>query len=156
MVWTVLNFGKYQGKSLPQILFTDPDWFFWAMGEGVFAKKSASLKMEAEAIWEKAQRIRIPPSQPAGSEVEYVIHSGVNKLSSVEVVPPGRPPHLGSSPTIRRDEFDLSVARGIAKYDKFGGKVLVKAIKHYWFGSESARLTRQRCEAFFADPDHFA
>ena len=28
--WTVIDFGKFEGKgmTLPQIVFTDPDWFF--------------------------------------------------------------------------------------------------------------------------------
>ena len=31
MIWTTLNFSRHVGKTLPQILFSDPDWFFWAM-----------------------------------------------------------------------------------------------------------------------------
>jgi len=30
MTWTELPFGKYVGMTLPQVLFTDPGWFFWA------------------------------------------------------------------------------------------------------------------------------
>ena len=42
--------------------------------------------------------------------------------------------------------FDLSVPRKIAPYDKMGGKIVVRALKHYVFGSENARLTRERRE----------
>jgi len=30
MAWSTLPFGKHKGKTLPQIVFADPDWFFWA------------------------------------------------------------------------------------------------------------------------------
>ena len=46
MAWTELNFGKHAGKSLPQILFADPDWFFWAVDNNVFANRPA-LSQEA-------------------------------------------------------------------------------------------------------------
>jgi hypothetical protein len=31
MEWEIIDFGKFKGKNktLPQILFNDPDWFFW-------------------------------------------------------------------------------------------------------------------------------
>jgi len=44
MAWSILPFGKHKGKTLPQIVFTDPDWFFWAMEENVF---KGPLKREA-------------------------------------------------------------------------------------------------------------
>jgi hypothetical protein len=30
-MWSKLYFGKHVGKSLPQILFYDPDYFFWGI-----------------------------------------------------------------------------------------------------------------------------
>jgi hypothetical protein len=36
MAWSTLNFGKHAGKTLPQIVFADPDWFFWAIETNVF------------------------------------------------------------------------------------------------------------------------
>ncbi len=49
MPWSVVDFGKHQGKTLPQIVFIDPDWFFWAIEESVFSTKG-SLRDEAAAI----------------------------------------------------------------------------------------------------------
>ena len=153
MAWTVVQFGKYNGKTLPQIILTDPDWFFWAVENDAF--KSAALKAEASDIRRKATRIKIPASQPANSKVEYVIHPGVGKLGDVKVVPASQSAHQGSSPTHRADHFDLSVPRRIAPYDKTGGKFVIGAIKHYVFGKKNARLTRQRCEQFFDDLSNF-
>jgi hypothetical protein len=49
------------------------------------------------------------------------------------------------------DHFDLSFPRKIADYDKMGGKIIVRALKHFVFGRASARWTRERCERFFED-----
>lgn len=57
-MWTRLPFGKYIGETLPQVLLTDPDWFYWA------AVKSAifwgPLESEATDLAAKAARIKIP------------------------------------------------------------------------------------------------
>ena len=31
MKWTTLTFGKHDGKTLPEIIIKDADWFFWAI-----------------------------------------------------------------------------------------------------------------------------
>ncbi len=73
MAWTPLNFGKYKGKSLPQVLFADPDWFFWAVENAVFENRPG-LKTEADDLNRKARNIRIPGSDGVRRLVEYVIH----------------------------------------------------------------------------------
>lgn len=40
MPWSVVNFGpKFKGKTLPQIIFDDPDWFFWGIEKDIFSNK---------------------------------------------------------------------------------------------------------------------
>ena len=36
MSWIKLEFGKHRGLTLPQIMFCDADYFFWAYATGVF------------------------------------------------------------------------------------------------------------------------
>jgi hypothetical protein len=33
MFWTVVPFGKYESRTLPEIVMLDPDWFFWDAAE---------------------------------------------------------------------------------------------------------------------------
>lgn len=152
MIWTDLSFGKYVGKSLPQLVLVDPDWFFWAMDNDVF---KGSLKVQAAELSKRATRIKIPDTETPGSAVEYIIHPGVGKLGDVRVVPKGRPAHEGASPTRRKPYFDLSMARQISPYDKTGGKLIVRAVKKHVFGSEAAKITRERAEKFFSDAKYF-
>ena len=81
MFWTTLNFGKYAGKTLPQILFCDPDWFFWAMDQQIFHSRTA-LGQEAQDLDYKARHIRIPA------------HDGTPLVAQYTFTPEGKFSHL--------------------------------------------------------------
>lgn len=68
MKWTTLNFGKHSGLSLPQIILSDADWFFWALNKGVFWGR---LAIEAEELAARARAIKIPKPDPENWLVEY-------------------------------------------------------------------------------------
>jgi len=66
MMWTVLSFGKYAGKTLPQILLLDPDWFFWML-----PKFYGQLAEEAQDLARKATAVKIPGPNRKHRLVEY-------------------------------------------------------------------------------------
>ena len=74
-MWTPLKFGKHRGLTLPQVLFTDPDYFFWAYNEGVFRGKQVEL--EANDIYRKSISIKIPQNGATRMVVEYTVSGGV-------------------------------------------------------------------------------
>jgi hypothetical protein len=152
MPWSTVNFGKHSGKTLPQIVFGDPDWFFWAIEENVF---KGPLSREARLINERARAILIPNGNAGDFLAEYFVHPPTGKFAHMEIVPASRPQHEGPSPTFRKDVIDLSVPRQIAPYDKLGCKTLISSVKDVLFGSKSARMTPERCAAFFDDPTNF-
>lgn len=152
MAWSILRFGKHKGKTLPQIVFADPDWFFWAIEKDVF---KGPLEGEAERINARARAVRIPNNTAGNLEVEYFVHRPSGKFGGMEIVPASQPLHEGSSPAFRGDVIDLSVPRKIAPYDKLGSRNLLSSAKRLLFGSTSARMTQERCEEFFDDPENF-
>jgi hypothetical protein len=154
MAWSSLRFGKYKGKTLPQVLFSDPDWFFWAVDDGILRGKG-DIEAEADELAVKAKRIRIPCKPGEDLEAEYFVHRPTGRFGGVQVVPASRPLHEGSSPAWRRKTFDLSMPRQISQYDKTGCKLLLTTVKYHLFGKD-ARLTQKRCEDFFSDPANFA
>jgi hypothetical protein len=156
MTWSTLTFGKHQGKTLPQVLFSDPDWFFWAVEEGVFEKRAGSIKAEAQDLDRKARAIKIPENDAGKLIVEYLVHVPTKKFSHFEIVASDRPLHEGASPAFRSELIDMSVPRRIAAYDKLGCKNLLKSLKHVVFGNKSARVTKARAEKFFDDSSNFA
>jgi hypothetical protein len=59
MTWSILRFGKHAGKTLPQVLLLDTDWFFW-----MAPKLYGRLGEEAKDLDRKARGIKIPgPNQ---------------------------------------------------------------------------------------------
>ena len=66
MLWARVPFGKYTGKTLPEILVRDPDWFFW-----VLPKLYGKLASEAQDLARKARAIKILKSDQGKWEVEY-------------------------------------------------------------------------------------
>lgn len=158
MPWTPVELGKFRGKgkTLPQILFKDPDWFFWAWENGCFANPAAVFE-EASRIQAKARTIRIPPQRgsTAPSAVEYRFDSRTGDFVNLQIVPASRSASVGTTPTYRTDCFDLSIPRQQRNYDKGGYKGFLSSLKFALFGDASARMTRERCEAFFDNPDNF-
>jgi hypothetical protein len=152
MSWTKLDSGKHAGKTLPQLLFADPDYFFWGVEVGAF---KGALTAEAAELRHRATHVKIHQSGAEQLVAEYVIHPGVKKFTDLNFVPKSRPAHEGGSQTFRMDHIDLSVPRRISHYDKKGGKMLISVVKQHYFGSASARMTRERCEQFFDEKKNF-
>jgi hypothetical protein len=154
MAWSCLSFGKHKGKSLPQVLFTDPDWFFWAYEEPAF-NKSITLRTEAANIYKKASSIRIPQSGSEPLVVEYQFQPGDCTSIGFVLVEESRPSHQGSTRTFRSDHIDMRYPRLQKGYDKLGYAIFLRCIKRELFGNESARMTKERCEKFFSGDSNF-
>lgn len=154
MSWTNINFGKYKGKTLPQIIFADPDWFFWACEKDVFRDRP-SLAHEAQDIYRKARRIRIPQSGGETLVAEYYLDPSNKLLADVRIVSESRREHTGSSPTQRLSVIDLAFTRQQKEHDKQGGKILISRLKQIVFGNQRYRLTKEKCEEFFSDNSNF-
>ena len=158
MPWIPLNFGKHIDKTLPQVAWSDPDWFFWAHEEGAFHRFPA-LQRQADEVYRRAVSIRIPQTGTEELVAEYAacLSSGgpLGKYAGVHVVPVSQPAHNGYTRTFRLPVFNLAVPRIIHPYDKSGGKQMVKTLKFYLFGSSACRLTKRVCEEFFEDDANF-
>ncbi|BCM87710.1 hypothetical protein [Methylobacterium indicum] len=150
-MWSVVNFGKWKekGKTLPQIIVSDPDWFFWAMETDSFL---GSLKAEAAMLARRAQSIRLPA--PYGSDhcIQYMITTD-RKIADFNIIPSNRPAHLGSSSEIRRAYLSLRMPREINEYDKLGGRQIIRIFKYHWFNNKN--LTKKAVETFFDTASHF-
>lgn len=154
MAWTEVNFGKYKGKrkTLPQIIFEDPDWFFFNYEKKLFR---GNLAGEAEEIHQKACSIRVPQKGTEPVEVEYIINPQTHKFSHFNLVPISKPEHVGSSQTIRLSIIDLKIPWSIASYDKQGNERLISKVKFYLFGSPKYKMTQKRCAEFFDNDENF-
>ena len=147
MHWTTLKFGTHAGKSLPQIIISDPDWFFWAVARGVF---TGTLAAEAEDLVKMATAIKIPKPHSKRWRVEYR-YEDTGSFLGFEFVRANS--HCGHHST-RLPHLDLSCVRRGKAYDKKGCRNLLRDFRRRYFG-KSASATKRRCEEFFSNPKNF-
>jgi hypothetical protein len=153
MRWTPLHFGKHKGKTLPQIMFSDPDYFFWAYDAGVFQE---NLLSEARYIYARAISIRVPLLKGREMLVEYVIHKPTGSFGNLYFIPKDNFETYFPEPLYYAEIIDLSFPYRLKKYDKGGYKRLMRLVKILYFGEQRTRLTKARCEQFFADNSNFS
>jgi len=154
MAWSTVTFGRNKGKTLPQIIFADPDWFFWAVEENIFENKGP-LRNEASNLDRRARAIRIPNNPHHRLLAEYVFYPPYGTFSELHIVRADTPLHEGASPTTRMRVIDLSVPRSVKGYDKLGYELIIRDVKRILFGDATFRMTRQRCEQFFDNVGNF-
>lgn len=147
MNWTIMMNGKHKGLTLPQIIFKDADWFFWAYENKVF---KGNVALEAANLNRKARLIKVPDRYGENVGVEYIIHNrkvfGTMNLTSYV---PGQQRENVS------EVMDFYVPRIYKEYDKTGYKNFVFALKCIIFGNPSKRMNKAACEEFFNDDENF-
>jgi hypothetical protein len=151
MSWSVVPFGRYTGKTLPEIVVLDLDWFFW-----VLPKLYGRLGAEARDLARKARAIKIPKEHRRKCEVEYryEFDSGSElgrRFCGFAFV---KAEALQSTWTTRLPYLDLALPLGRKRYDKRAGRILIRDFRLNYFGKHK-RLTKQRCEEFFSNNDNF-
>jgi hypothetical protein len=146
-IWSLLDFGKHKGRSLPEVLLRDPDYFFWAWESHAF-KRNFGLALEASELVYKARHINIPKADPDNWRIKY-LRDISGKHCGFQIVPASHPRGSEGLGT----HLDLSIVHRSRSYDKMGNRLLLKSFKQYFLGD--GRLTKRWCEKFFADPDNF-
>jgi hypothetical protein len=61
ITWTPLPFGKHKGKTLPQVICSDPSWFLWAVDKDIFY---SPLAFEADTLHRRLQGVIAPKKHP--------------------------------------------------------------------------------------------
>jgi len=145
MGWTVVPFGKYEGKTLPEIIVRDLDWFFW-----MAPKFYGRLAKEAQDLKRKVRAIKIPNRRRKKLEVEYryEMDGAFCGFAFVDATS-----WRYSRWSIRLPYLDLSRALR-RKYDKRAGRIVISDFRNHYFGRHK-RLTKERCEEFFSNDRNF-
>jgi hypothetical protein len=148
MNWTPLNFGKHEGKTLPQVMFEDADWFFNGYKGGYF---NNGYRYQAHAIYSRSRSIRVP--QVAGKRMlaEYMIHKPNGKFGTFRLIEDGPGlQHLYTMPVI-----DFYIPKSLANYDKLGYENFIFALKGILLNDHSRYMSKKACEEFFNDDGNF-
>lgn len=132
------------------MLFSDPDYFYWAYEGAVLNGRIPQT--EIQDAYEKSRNVKIPQKNRLA---EYVFDGFSGVFTDLDLVPPDRPDHVGTSKTQRLDRIDMALIRYAKSYDKLGYKLLIPTMKDILFSNKSARISKVKAEAFFDNPDNF-
>jgi hypothetical protein len=154
MNWSNVTFGKHKGSTIPQLVFSDPDWFFWACESGAFTGKG-SLLQEAKYVYPRACAIQIPEKDGEKRLVEYTTDWPTGKFGTMSTLPESQADGLGAGSIWTGKVIDMRVPRNIAKHDKTGYKNFIFSLKAILFGDPGYKMTKRRCEEFFEDDRNF-
>jgi hypothetical protein len=150
MKWTTLGFGKHIGSTLPQVLTSDPDWFFWVIRKEILQGRHAA---EAADLMAKATTIKPPFKKTKDWAVEYHFERD-GRFHGFEFVEATSRPEYTPFVTFRQPYLDLSCLARRKGYDKGGYRRLIDRFRRVYFG-ENSRISKRRCERFFSDPRNF-
>ena len=153
MEWSTFTFGKHIGKTLPQVVLEDPDWFFIAYERGEFVRRMELLP-QANRIFDKATSIKVPSAGEEKMVAEYSIDPFTGKFLAIEIVAQSEPFDPESIWSFRKKVIDLTAARHILFSDTTGGERIALQVRDLLFGKD-IELTRELCERFFNDEANF-
>ena len=169
MAWTEMTFGKYNGLTLPEVMFKDPDWFFWVCEQGCTGPAEA-IKDEFEEIYRKSRNVKIPGGRNGTHEVRYYLDPIIEgapientmctgSFVTLDICKKGEINYSEDEGDkyVPRDVIDFMVPRELMKEDTDGYKIFIRKIKNIFFGAllRPVSMTREKCEEFFDNNDNF-
>jgi hypothetical protein len=154
-MWNILNFGRYSNKTLPQVVLSDPDYFFRANDTFVFYKQGF---LEASDLAGKARHIKIPKPETEDWGVKYDFEPDTRKFCGFKLVHGFAPVEVLGMPGCMwkpAKHLDLSIVYRPNRRDKAANDCLLRDFKLHYFGNANAKLSRGQCEEFFEDTTKF-
>jgi hypothetical protein len=146
MRWRTVNFGRHIGKTLPQIVLSDPNWFFWAVT--IFY---GPLANEAEVLVRRARSIKIPRPNPKKRWAIEYRRDRDDRFLGIDIVKADS--HMHSPLFERLPHLDLAFVRRGNVHDTRDCRRVIRDFRHLYF--DGLNLTKGRCEAFFEDEGNF-
>jgi hypothetical protein len=148
-MWSVVNFGKYEGKTLPEIALNYPDYFVWAQREGVFRSRGIDLERQAQDVAFKASHILPPRSNPKMWEIQYAFDLEMDFLGCFVLKTDG--PEKSGFVIVRREPcFNLFYLARLNRNKRDPCNQLLGHFRYLYFAGKSF-LTRTDCEQFLDD-----
>ena len=149
--WSEFKFGKYKGRTLPEIPTGHPDWYYWHFRRKLF---SPPLDEEADLIGYQLGNIKPLGSDPENWRFEYICNNdGTGKLLDIELL---RADEVVLPSPINKQiigVYSFLWPRFWMGYDKSCSELLFAAFQIYYFAGSG--IIKARCEAFFSNPVNF-
>ena len=139
--WVHLDFGRHAGKTLPELVFTDPQYFFQTLTDEIFHD---DLFIQAAIINRRMKHI-LPP-RPRPSKWEFLIDLGSEKeFKDFKIVMIDNREHEKEQWQFRAKHLNLSV---VAEQSRAVCEKMLSRIKEEFFPEAGENLSRPDYEKF--------
>ena len=134
---------------MPQIILTDPCWFYWAYSNGIFREP---LDEEAAEIASSASVIKIPKKDWKNWSIHYQLSEN-NRFLDFSIIDAQTASQLPPNAIICA-HLDLSFPARLRDYGhRLRYDLMLKSFRHYYFGGSEP--SRWGCEGFFHNFTNF-
>lgn len=151
MNWDTINFGSHCSRTLPEIMFKNPDWLYWAADNPNIRQRLN--RRELHRIRARSDRIRIPcrADQPMAVRYKFDLDG---TLVSVELVP-REGCGLDSGKILTSTAIDMSLIHWVKLRGRVNTRKFMAWTRWILLGTKSRDVDRGTCEAFFDDDSNF-
>jgi len=149
--WAQIDRGQYESLTIPELVFRDPGYFYWALSVSLF---KGQLLLEAKVVECRLRHIKVPSSAPANSVFVIQLRDGIFRDFTIRAKSLVK---VKSRSELRiASHLDLSIV-SLPNFntDRARGKMLER-VKQHFFEKEAHKLGRKDFQEFVGNPDNFA
>lgn len=146
--WTIIDEGKYEGLTIPELVFGDLGYFYWAISVGLF---EGQLKLEADSVESRLKHIKLPLTVSPNSIFVIQLRNGMFYDFSIQ--------EKGSVKGNKSDlkiasHLDVSLVSCPGFHTERPRKKMLERVKQYLFTKEPHELGRKDYQVFLGNPDN--
>ena len=149
--WTPIDFGKYEGLTIPELIFLDASYFYWALTSNLFKNM---LQLEAVVVESRLRHIKVPKAVAVPSV--FVIRLKNDVFEDFAIVEKSIASRKKSNNVRITSCLDFSLVSRPDHATDRARQVMIDKIKYHFFEKDSDRLKPRDYEQFLGDPDKFS
>lgn len=138
-------------KTLPEIIFEDPDYFLWGYEKNIFSK-SISLQYEADELYDKIRNMKIPENDDNKLVCEFCKNPKTGKLDILQL---NNCFDRDKNCVYSNRSIDISLPRNYEINPLENTNVLLPQLFKILFGDANIKPSKNLCIEYFNDESNF-
>lgn len=149
--WTPIDFGRYEGRTIPGLVLSHPSYFYWALSLEMFKDQ---LALEAKIAEGRLQHIKLPRNVSESSVFVVYIKNGI--FLDFDIREKSKIRGKKRDDRIITPHLDFSIISRPTRNMDHARQVMLERLKYHFFEEEADKLREQDFEKFLSDGDNFA
>ena len=134
-IWIPLDFGKHEGLTIPEIIFIDPGWFYWALFMKLFRGP-----FEYQAMVAAFRMSHMLPPREKPSEWRFLIKLKNNLFQDFSIVEKSNVKKSKNPNLIWARHLDLSIVSKPRFDTDWSRRMMMSRMQTEFFGKDADKL----------------